>query len=1127
MLDGRVEILKRVLNDGWFFVKKNAGSSMEEIRDSEWSAVDLPHDWLIWQTDNLYETADAWYRRSIDCSEDGFPVHLIYFDGVYMDCDLLLNGKIICSHPYGYTAFYADLSERLVPGENEIIVHIRNLCPNSRWYSGSGIYRNVFLYSLPGNYIIPDSLYIHSEPADGGCRSVKVTAEVKGDRRLECFISLKDKEGRTLCRTASAAYNGKLSAEFAAGGISLWSPDDPVLYILETEMGDQIERRAVGFRDTDFDPDTGFRINGRSIKLKGVCLHHDLGCLGAAFHEKAARRQLMLMKEIGANSVRTSHNPPASEFLDICDEIGLMVIDEAFDMWERRKTEYDYARFFDEHVRDDVASWIRRDRCHPSVIMWSIGNEIFDMHADKRGEELTRILTDLVRSHDPLENARVTFGCNYMPWAGGQRCADVVKIPGYNYGEKCYPEHHEKHPDWVIYGSETGSLLSSRGVYHFPMDTPIMSDADLQCSSLGNSNTSWGASSIAKCLVDDLNTPYSMGQFFWSGTDYIGEPTPYQTRSSYFGQADTAGFPKDPYYTVQSFWTEKKMVHIGVSWDWNPGQMIDVPVMTNCSSAELFLNGESLGKRPVDHHDNRQCLPVWKVPFMAGELRAEGYDDNGNTAAEDIRKTSGDTYRLVLTAENNYLTGDGHDIAFVRITAEDADGVPVENARDMVNISVRGGAYLIGLDNGDSSDSIGYKVSSKRLFSGMMLAVISSDGTDEDVRIRAESESVIGAELVIPVIKSIRTPGYSNKLRIKACPVSSAVSIRKIEIVAEGSRNLNPGKPEFEFTWTIHPPEADGRIMGWEVTNSKGIEDPGAEVEVCGGRGKVRAAGDGRYYLRALGGNVSYHPEIISQIEFMADGFGRSSMDPFCFVSAGLFDVSEGDIGAGNEKGISFSREGRSMVGFSGLDFGKRGSRELKLPVFALDSDEYNIKMYTEKPENGSVPFAVLKYQKPSIWNTYQEETYALPSVLRGKTGIYFELDRKIHLKGFVFSPRSPFIDQFSADDADEIYGDSFRIENGSVLDIGNNVVIRYNGIETGQRNSVRIEIDGETDLDVNPITVRSVKADGEEVIQVVDFRGGQKGIQTFNINLCPGTSDISFVFLPGSRFCFHGFRLA
>jgi beta-galactosidase len=617
---GRAATMTRLINGGWEFLKLPNGSSITDAKSSSgWVPVDLPHDWLIWQADNLYESADAWYRRSIRMDADLPPVCLIHFDGVYMDCDILLNDEVIDSHAYGYTAFTTDLSSRLHPGMNEVMVHIRHQSPNSRWYSGSGIFRDVTLLFLPESHIVPDSFYI-VESKDDETWNIAVTAETAGGSDIPFQFDLLDRELNTAATVCGRSSGSSVSAVLHLPDAHLWSVSSPYLYTLRWQYGEQTGVRKIGIRSIRMDPDSGLYINNESIKLKGVCLHHDLGALGAAFHEKAARRQLKLMQEMGVNALRTSHNPPAEKMLDLCDELGILVVDEAFDMWERSKTEFDYARFFPTWEERDVASWIRRDRCHPSVIMWSIGNEIYDVYADIRGAEVTQMLKEQVEFHDPARHAAVTFGCNYMPWEGGQRCADILKTAGYNYGENLYATHHRQHPDWVIYGSETGSILSSRGVYHFPIEKPIMSEADLQCSALGNSNTSWGASDLRHMIVDDLNCPYSMGQFIWSGIDYIGEPTPYHTRSCYFGQADTACFPKDPYYLFQSIWGTAPVLHIGVTWDWNPGQLIDIPVMTNCAAAELFLNGESLGRKTVDLSDGDQCLPLWKTAYIPGVL---------------------------------------------------------------------------------------------------------------------------------------------------------------------------------------------------------------------------------------------------------------------------------------------------------------------------------------------------------------------------------------------------------------------------------------------------------------------------------------------------------------------------
>ena len=1121
----------QLINDRWEFLKLPNGSRLTDAKKSPgWVPVDLPHDWLIWQADDLYESADAWYRRNIRIDTDLPPVCLIHFDGVYMDCDILLNDEVIDSHAYGYTAFTVDLSNRLHPGNNEVMVHIRHQSPNSRWYSGSGIFRDVTLLFLPESHIVPDSFYV-VESKDGETWSIAVTAETAGGNGIPFQFDLLDREMNTAATVCGRSSGSSVSAVLHLPDAHLWSVSSPYLYTLRWQYGEQTGVRKIGIRSIRMDPDSGLYINNESIKLKGVCLHHDLGALGAAFHEKAARRQLKLMQEMGVNALRTSHNPPAEKMLDLCDELGILVVDEAFDMWERSKTEFDYARFFPTWEERDVASWIRRDRCHPSVIMWSIGNEIYDVYADIRGAEVTQMLKEQVEFHDPARHAAVTFGCNYMPWEGGQRCADILKTAGYNYGENLYATHHRQHPDWVIYGSETGSILSSRGVYHFPIEKPIMSEADLQCSALGNSNTSWGASDLRHMIVDDLNCPYSMGQFIWSGIDYIGEPTPYHTRSCYFGQADTACFPKDPYYLFQSIWGTAPVLHIGVTWDWNPGQLIDIPVMTNCAAAELFLNGESLGRKTVDLSDGDQCLPVWKTAYIPGVLKAVGYDAAGQEIMTDIRITPNNTDHFILTAEDSELLSDGHDITFVDVTAVDHAGNPVWNARDHIHITVSGGGCLLGTDNGDSTDTNGYKSCSRRLFNGKLLLIIGSTGSTDDVIIRTESPGLPDSELIIPVIKAPQKPGTSRVQRIPDLPGRKSVPVRKIEIEPLGSVLLNKSHPECRFRFRILPEHADCREITWQVTNASGIETPYAALSVMNGNEVcVRISGDGNFYLRAVTGEQEDHPDFISQIEFSAEGIGSPALDPYSFVSAGLYDLHSGKIGTGNEKGVAFDREGESMIGFSFLDFGKAGSDTLVMPIFALDGNAYDIELFEGDPGKGGQLIQVLRYQKPSIWNVYQEETFHLNRHLSGICSLCFRMHQKVHLRGFRFEKQSRAFISHSAAEADRIYGDSYTAGKDSIRGIGNNVTLSFDEMDFEDVQEAHLEITGYTPLHVNTITIRFTAPDGSTHTEIADFRGTGDGIptsQVFSVRTPGGPCSVSFVFLPGSQFDFDSFRFS
>ena len=1120
--------MRKRINDGWRFCKLPLNSTPDEARQADWQPVDLPHDWLIWQAEDLYESADVWYQRFLDAEELSAPVCMLRFDGVYMDCDVLLNGELICSHLYGYTAFDADLSGRAAAGANEVLVHIRHRSPNTRWYSGSGIFRDVDLVSLPAAHIVPDSLYLFTKPEEDGRWSLSLQAEVAGEGTEPLHVRLYAPDGQCAAQADAVPENGLVRTVLSVRSPLLWSADSPALYVLEYALGSQVEYCRVGFRSARFDPDEGFFLNGNHLKLKGVCMHHDLGALGSAFHEKAARRQLRIMREMGANAIRTSHNPPAAKFLDLCDEMGFLVIDEAFDMWERPKTAFDYARFFPAWEEKDVASWIRRDRCHPCVILWSIGNEIYDMQADDRGREVTRMLTEQVRAHDPLEHAKVTFGSNYMPWEGAQRCAEIVQIPGYNYAEKYYAPHHAAHPSWVIYGSETASVLSSRGIYHFPIDKTIMSEADLQCSALGNSNTSWGASDLRECIVGDLNIPYSLGQFIWSGFDYIGEPTPYHTRSCYFGQTDTAGFPKDAWYLFKSLWNPERMIHIGVSWDWNPGQLIDVPVMTSCASAELFVNGVSQGRKKAVRDDPGLCLPLWRVPYAPGELKAVGYDEAGAPVLEDCRYTPGDTARLCLSCSEDRLISDGWDLAFVTISAEDAQGHPVDNARDRFTVRVSGGGYLVGLDNGDSTDTEGYKADSRRLFSGKALAMIRSNGRQEDTVVRVIS--LFGeTALTLPCVESVPRPGISCLQRIPESEPLREIPVRKLEISLLESGELTADHRECAFTWRMSPPQREDRPIAWQVTNELGVETPNLRLsfeEPVVPRGKVTAKGDGRYYLRSLCGNAADHPEIISQLEISVTGLGNPALNPYEETSAALYDLHEGTIGAGNEKGISFARDGVSMVGFSNVDFGRDGSDRLTLPIFALDGNPYDLEMLAGEPGGPLEHFATLHYEKPSVWNVYQPETWQLPRRLTGLKSIGFRLDRKVHLKSFVFERQNRAEHWMTADDADEVYGDSFRRDGSALLDIGNNVTVQYRGLTFADAADRTLEIDGFTPLERNTVTCKWTDESGNSFVENLDFTAGEREIHAFRTRVPGGTNTLSLIFLPGSSFHLFGIRI-
>ncbi len=413
--------MKKLFNNNWEFQKNDVELSFDSLKESDWKRVDIPHDWLIHQTKDLYETSAGWYRKSFAVTGSA-SARIVRFEGVYMDTKVWVNGEPAGEWKYGYSTFEFDITSLLREGENEIVVKVSHRSPNSRWYSGAGIFRNVYLLEHKGAYLKSDGVYF-SEKQDAknsNIRNIKLSAESVGGDAVEYVIS--DENGNVLL-TAKGRPNEEMTA--AAENPRLWDTDSPYIYTLETKLYDggtvtNSQSCKIGFRTIEFKADSGFWLNGKNVKLNGVCLHHDLGALGAAVNKTALRRQLTAMKEMGANAVRTSHNPPAVEFMELCDEMGILVDSEAFDMWELKKTDYDYARFFDDWYVRDVANWVRRDRNHPSVIMWSVGNEIYDTHSSPRGVEVTKMLCAEVRKHDFNHNAYTTIGSNYIEWEGAQ-----------------------------------------------------------------------------------------------------------------------------------------------------------------------------------------------------------------------------------------------------------------------------------------------------------------------------------------------------------------------------------------------------------------------------------------------------------------------------------------------------------------------------------------------------------------------------------------------------------------------------------------------------------------------------------------------------------------------------------
>lgn len=1150
---------KILFNNGWEFTKRALGSDKDSIIKEKigWEKVDIPHDWAIFDTTSMYEACEGWYRKyftfqSSDCLTDA-KIHkkseryLIRFQGIYMDSTVYMNGIKIGEWKYGYSTFEFDITDALIDGENLLLVRVVIQTPNSRWYSGSGIYQNVWLKTVPVVHFTSDGIYISTSKSDN-VWDVRINCEIMGDyldqesdtvirtqnilKQNDFYIirhTIYDNKGEIIASTQGNTDTQVISVKSPC----LWDIDDPNLYILKSELlyhGDIIDEEfnRFGFRTIQFDSDSGFYLNKRHVKLHGVCQHHDLGALGAAVNPAAIKRQLSLLREMGANSIRTSHNMFSEEFLELADEMGFLVVNEAFDMWEKPKNLYDYARFFKDWALIDVESWIKRDRNHPCVIMWSIGNEIYDTHSGDSGQELTRLLMEHVYKHDSYHNAYVTIGSNYMPWENAQKCADIVKLVGYNYAEKYYEIHHKQYKDWVIYGSETGSVVQSRGIYHFPLEADILSDDDEQCSSLGNSITSWGARSIEKCIIDDRDTVFSAGMFIWSGFDYIGEPTPYHTKNSYFGQLDTAGFKKDSFYIYQAEWTDYKiapMVHLFPYWDFNEGQLIDVRICSNAPKVELFYNNTSQGVYEIDHSHGQKLIGDWRLPYRMGELRAVAYDEHNRIIAQDVQRSFGNAARIILKPDKAIVKADGQDLIFVEISMEDEEGNPVPNANNRIYVKVSGCGRLIGLDNGDSTDYDSYKGTGRRLFSGKLLAIIAAKTIPGKINMEVDSTGLPTIHMDFIAKAGLVTPGVSAFEENKESIRTSEIPIRKLEIISPNGTSLQEGLSEVEVEVKIYPEEATYDDIVWRVTNASGVTSNIVKLTPHGKRAKLQAIGDGDFYVRVTANNGAKKPRLISVLEFNITGFGTAFYNPYDFITGSLYSKSIGEISSGNERGVATSRDGISIIVYDKLDFGSIGSDMITVPIFELDNKPVALEIWEGEPyEEGSELRADVTYNKQSIWNTYQEETFHLNKRMKGITKLAFLLCRKIHIKGFSFVKPEKAYEKHYATSYNSLYGDSYLLEDNCITGIGNNVTISYEQMDFGIRGMKRFVICGRCDID-NSINICFIGASGE-VRQLIEFPYSLEYTErVYEMDEVIGMQTVVLLFLPGCKFDLKWFR--
>lgn len=805
------EVIK--LTKNWKFILSDQPQFREPTyHDSAWRTLNLPHDWSIegqFSKDNPATPGGGalpggvgWYRKSfhIHPVDSGKQVY-VQFDGIYRNSEVWINGHFLGKRPNGYISFAYDLTPYLrFGGENLLAVRVDNSeQPNSRWYSGSGIYRNVWLIKTDKVHVALWGTYVTTPAVSKKEASLQIetTLENKAatarnillksvliNRTGEVIISVDDSVSLPPAGRKTIVQHMQLSRPY------LWSVRDPYLYRVKTLLheNDQLiddYQTDIGVRSFRFDPDKGFFLNDEPVKILGVCNHHDLGCLGAAINTRALERQLQLLKEMGCNAIRTSHNPPAPELLDLCDRMGFIVMDEAFDMWRKKKSPYDYGMYFAEWHERDLTDQILRDRNHPSVFMWSIGNEILEqwskvdadtldlqeanllLNFDKNVDQtvihskemnvnslLTIKLANIVKKLDPTRP--VTSANNEVnPWNNLFK-SGAMDLYGFNYHEQTFADFPKNYPGQKLIITESTSALMSRGFYEMPSDSirkwPHRGETaglpygnpEFQCSAYDNCHAPWGSTHEETWKIVK-NYPHISGLFIWTGFDYLGEPTPYwwPARSSYFGIIDLAGFPKDVYYMYQSEWTSKDVLHVFPHWNWKEGQAVDIWIYTNAQEAELFLNGKSLGTK-YKTPDNLHLM--WRVPFVPGTLKAISRT-NGRVVLEKEIKTAGKPARIKLTADREKLEADGCDLSFITVEILDNNGVPVPDAHDQVQFEITGEGFIAGVDNGDPTSHESLKGSTIKAFNGKCLAVVQATETPGKITFNAKAAGLKDAAI--------------------------------------------------------------------------------------------------------------------------------------------------------------------------------------------------------------------------------------------------------------------------------------------------------------------------------------------------------------------------------------------
>lgn len=784
------------LTDGWEFTLGRPDAA------TRWQPVRIPHDWAIYgpfdkandlqrvaveqngetektektgRTGGLPFIGKGTYRTSFEVEDTAGRCLALIFDGAMSNARVIVNGREVARWPYGYNSFYADITGTAVPGTNLMTVELENFERASRWYPGAGLYRNVHLVNTDRVHIPVWGTFVTTPEVNGDFASVKLNMEIAGAphrANVDVTTVILDPEGREVARSTDryAARGQDFTQWFVVDKPLLWSPSSPALYTARTTLSidgketDSYDTRF-GIRKIAFVPEKGFFLNGKPTKFKGVCNHHDLGPLGAAVNRSALRHQLEMLKDMGVNAIRTSHNMPAPELVELCDEMGIMMMIEPFDDWGfRPKSPNGYGAVFSEWAQRDVSNMVRHYRNSPSVVIWSIGNEVPSQWGEPGMDELV-MLRQTVRSLDTTRP--VTCGMDQVGEGAviDNGFAAALDIPGFNYKPQRYEEFHARLPHKLILGTESASTVSSRGHYFFPVrfaDHNVELHQGNQSNSYDNESCSWSNVPDLDFARDD-DHPWVIGQFVWTGFDYLGEPSPYDTdawpsHSSLFGIIDLASLPKDRYWLYRSQWnSESPTLHVLPHWNWKgrEGEVTPVFVYTSYPKAELFINGRSQGVREKNDSTvyNRYRLMWNETRYEPGELRVVAYDDAGNPAAEKIVRTAGKPHHLVATAARDTIAADGDELVYITVRVADKEGNIVPDDTRRVRFSVDGAGTFEATANGDPTCLLPFQNPEMDLFAGAATAIVRASANDGDLRFRASAKGVRSATVTIKVKK--------------------------------------------------------------------------------------------------------------------------------------------------------------------------------------------------------------------------------------------------------------------------------------------------------------------------------------------------------------------------------------